>query len=313
MNIILERREVDLKQRKIQEVLPEYFLTEYPALITFLEKYYDFLKDTTDNRDFDQQIKNLLTIRDIQKADLKYLDLLIREIGNGIQASDFFDQPRLMTSLLADYYKVKGSFNSIEGFFKGFYGQDVFVEYPKRNMFIVGESEIGIDSLKFLQDDKLYQIFSILIKVGMSTADYEQLYKKFVHPAGFYFAGQVLLEEEVTLDLDDVEGVVDPREIDDNPKYVNEVLVSPTVEFNDLTGLYTQDGVIYRTAFDNIIEKYGQISTDTLENIYGNDYRITDLFSPNSFTFDDTGPNMSNNFETMDADMFTRYTSDSAY
>jgi len=312
VNTNLERREVNFKQRKIQELLPEYFASDYPDLVIFLEKYYDFLSVEGDH-DFERQIKNLLTIRDIGRTDLEYLNLLIREIGNGVQSSDFFDQPRLMTSLLAQYYRVKGSLNSIEGFFKGFYGQDVFVEYPKKNIFIVGESEIGAESLRFLQDDRLYQIFSILIKVGMSTADYEQLYKKFVHPAGFYFAGQVLLEEEVRLDLDAIEGAVDPREVDDNPKYVTEVLIDVNPEFHELTGLYEQNGIIFRTAFDADINKYLQVSTDTLELIYGDDYTISNLFSPNSFTFDDTGPNMSNVFETMDNDMFTRYTSDSAY
>ena len=45
---------------------------------------------------------------------------------------------------------------------------------------------------------------------------------------------------------------------------------------------------------------------------------VAELLSPNSFTFDDSisvdsGPDMSMTTETMDNDMYTRYTSDSAY
>ena len=38
-----------------------------------------------------------------------------------------------------------------------FYGIDVEVDYPKKDVFTVGSSEIGADSIKFLTNNELYQ------------------------------------------------------------------------------------------------------------------------------------------------------------
>ena len=61
---------------------------------------------------------------------------------------------------------------------------------------MVGEddSRIGFDSQKFLTDDKLYQVFAILIKADIPVEAWREAYKLFVHPAGMYFGGEVLLE-----------------------------------------------------------------------------------------------------------------------
>ena len=47
-----------------------------------------------------------------------------------------------MTKLLGDYYRAKGSFNSAQGFFRGFFGLEPEISYPKRDIFKVVESNI---------------------------------------------------------------------------------------------------------------------------------------------------------------------------
>ena len=44
-----------------------------------------------------------------------------------------------------------------------FYGIDVEVDYPKKDVFTVGSSNIGADSIKFLTNNELYQTFAIRI------------------------------------------------------------------------------------------------------------------------------------------------------
>jgi len=58
----------------------------------------------------------------------------------------------------------------------------------------VNESQIGTESLRYIQNGALYQIFSVLIKSSIPIAQWRELYKKFVHPAGFYLGGSVVLE-----------------------------------------------------------------------------------------------------------------------
>ena len=43
INYHSKRRLKNFQVRKVRESLPEYFTSEYPTLVTFLEKYYDFL------------------------------------------------------------------------------------------------------------------------------------------------------------------------------------------------------------------------------------------------------------------------------
>ena len=75
---------------------------------------------------------------------------------------------------------------------------------------------MGLSHSKYIQDDKKYQIFSILLKTGMSLSDYEALYKKLVHPAGFYLAAEV--ETQGIADINLRAGVTtDPLETPNYP------------------------------------------------------------------------------------------------
>ena len=317
----LNRRNLSFSQSKVREVLPEYFVESYPNIVTFLEKYYDYLESINDDS-FKRQINQLFVLRDPDQVDLDKLDYILQEVGNGLKSSSFFDNPRLMTSLLTNFYQVKGTRSSIEGFFRGFFGQEITVEYPKRNIFVVGESEIGYESEKFVQDNALYQIFSILIKSGLSTSTYNDLYLKFVHPAGFYFAGEVELEGNKAFgitpftesQLRDSAGIV---------VYSSQASFGSGTGFAQLTRLRQVGDSNYRSNLNLLVSAYQDIPVEEL-SIYGS---FTELLDTNSFTFDNSnntiitfegthinvGPDFSMTLKTMDNDMYTRYTSDSAY
>jgi hypothetical protein len=60
-------------------------------------------------------------------------------------------------------------------------------------------SALGSESLRFLTDDKLYQIFAVLVKVGVPISEWKDLYKKLVHPAGMYLAAKLLIIDVIEL------------------------------------------------------------------------------------------------------------------
>lgn len=312
----LNRRNLNFSRSKIREILPEYFQTEYPNLLSFLEAYYEFLEGE-DSKAFKADINNLFLARDIQQVDLAYLDNVISDIGNGLKSSSFFQKPRLMASLLAKFYRVKGSLNSAEGFFRAFYNEEAEISYPKKQMFIVGESEIGYESLKFIQNNRLYQVFSILIKSAVPVADYKALYTKFVHPAGFYFQGELAIYAEGSL-IPTTPGIPDPLESAEGPRVINEVFLDIALGGNvggdNVTAIWLDGDSNYRIRVNDYISAY---QSYTVAQINGYYQSIAELLTPNSFTFDDSGdsysPLMSMTFETMDNEMFTRYTSDSSY
>ena len=309
----LGRRDHNFMASNVKDVLPEAFSSEYNTLISFLESYYDF-SDSTGDMSFNTAIRSLPSIRDIGQTEPEYLNLIIEEIGNGLKSTSFFEQPRLMARLLSQFYRSKGSLVSIEGFFRSFFNDEISVEYGKRNVFIVGESEIGTESLRYITDNKLYQTFAILIKSGVEVSDYERLYKKFVHPAGFYFAGELILETSFALNISampSADGLDDS--VIANPVFAGVATLDIQSEFAQETGLYDSNNIGIRTNPDISIQELSAYTGGKLDSIYDN---IIQLLTPNSFTFDDSAndikPDMSLTIETMDNNMFTRHGSDSA-
>ena len=313
------RRDIPFFNSKVKDVLPEYAQAEFPNLITFLEKYYDFL-DSEDAKAFDRLIHDIFLLKDASQTELKYLDFLLAEIGNGLTAATFFKQPRLMARLLGLFYQSKGTLVSAEGFFRGFFNQEALIEFPKKQTMTINDKDnnflshkIGAESQKFIQNDKRFQVFSILVKTGLSVSDYENLYKKFVHPAGFYFEGEVLLEDPAT---------ITPTALGTNPLESADELtiegggasISMLAIDEPMTATLSIADSTARVTLNDAISNYSALTTTQLDDTYDN---IKQIVSPNSFTFDDSadsiGPDTTLTIETMDAAMFTRYTSDSNF
>lgn len=192
-----DRLPISMKRNLVKEVLPEYFTTEYPTLISFLDAYYENLDSDTNIGDL---INDLQTIRDVEDNTLSQLDLMFKEVALGV-AQNQFVSPREVIREFADFFRVKGTEFSAERFFRTFFREDVELVYPKNHLFIVGESEIGLDSLDVLQDGALYQVLSVLVKAPFSIATWEKLYRNFVHPAGYYLGAEVLILTAQTNEL----------------------------------------------------------------------------------------------------------------
>jgi hypothetical protein len=62
-----QRYQILLKVRS-GRFLPEYYTSEYPNLVKFLEYYYDFM-NKNDTHNFDLQTQNLNKIRDLWATD----------------------------------------------------------------------------------------------------------------------------------------------------------------------------------------------------------------------------------------------------
>jgi len=223
----------------IEKVLPEFFATDYPNLAKFLHGYYEHSgEENVDS--FDHQIKNIFNIRDITSTTIEAIDLILGEVGDGLEHTSFAQNPRLMVKLISDFYRAKGTQISVEQFFKSFFAEDVEISYPKNNVFILNDSKIGSESLKYITDNRRYQIFSINIKTGLSFSDYEALYRKFVHPAGFYLSADVVTQSEAFIRVSSGD-TIDPLETPNYPLLMG-ASVSTGTTFNPaLTTLIETD------------------------------------------------------------------------
>ena len=308
------RRPKNFQNRKVREALPEFYTSDYPKLVTFLEKFYEHL-DSDHATSFGNELRQVFSLRDI--GETTQLNSLIPEIASGLPNGDNFTDPRYAARRLAELQRHKGTRFAAEEFFRLFFQQAVEIEYPKNDLFIVGQSEIGTESLKFIQNAQLYQVFSILIKIGISSNVWEELYKKFIHPAGFFFAGQITTDTEATAGIGLMPIVVLDSAI--GPTVSSEVSAAVSAPFVQLTGLIDSGGQDIRVGLDQLVSVYQTLTSAQLNKFYSG---LDELIGVNSFKFDDSDigdsagaarPDFSLTTETMDNEMFTRYTSDSAF
>ena len=301
------RREINLSQSKVKEVLPSYFTTDYPNLVKFLEYYYDWM-DSDEAYGFNREITDLYKIRDLGSTDLSLLNNIFYEIGDIQVTADYFRNPRLAANLLASFYRIKGTLYSAEGFFRSFYGEQPEIVYPKNNLFIVGESQLGPDSLKYIQNGALYQVLSVLVRSGQPISKWRDLYKTFVHPAGFYLGGEVVLEAVANQNLSTM-----PISIaDSNANLVTFEAFGNIVSFaSSSVTLIVPDGAdadsLSERLVPDTIRMYQNLTIEQLNRSYND---IEDWLSPNSPTFDaDSNGSIrvikfSSEIETMDESRF---------
>lgn len=205
------RNNLDFYKAEVEKVLPSYHQDDYPNLVQFLKDYYEWLEQD-DNPS--GKIKRLYYSRDTTQVPSNLLEYLEDELLLGTSYFGGFKNKREAIKFSNLLYRSKGSKYSIEQFFRGFYGVDPVVKYPKEDLFRVGPridfnqantnkageqivedaSKIGPESEKRIPNDKLYQVLSILIKSSIPRSRWEDVYRLFAHPAGFFLGSEIQLE-----------------------------------------------------------------------------------------------------------------------
>lgn len=189
----LSRRPLSFARSSIREALPQYY-SQYPKLLQFLEAYYDFLD--SDNTDFGNKIHNLPTTRDIGQTPAENLSYIEDELLLGQNYLEGILDKRTGAELSNNYYRTKGTKFSIERFFRSFFNEDPEVIYGKDLTFEIGSTPIGPNSGKYIQNDKIYQFWGILIRTGIPQSEWLELYKLFSHPGGMYVGSEVVIQAD---------------------------------------------------------------------------------------------------------------------
>ena len=141
---------------------------------------------------------------DIDGNASNYLEFMQKEIAAAIPRNVTVNKRNLYKNII-DFYKVRGSSDSIEIFFRLLFNEVVEVERPYDKTLIPSSgvwdqgSEAFLSNKGFLsdsikiQDSLRYQKFSYLIRTGKNISDWSDAFTRLVHPAGFKFFGEILL------------------------------------------------------------------------------------------------------------------------
>lgn len=296
------RRLLNLQRSEIKNALPEYFATDFPNLVKLFEAYYEWMEQEGNPS---EQIHQLYKNRDATQVPSGLLQYLEDELLLGQAYFGGFINKREAVKFSNLLYRSKGTKYSIEQFFRGFYGTDPQVIYPKENIFKVGPdidydldsintsgqqikteaSKLGPESQRYITDDARYQVLSILIKSDIPITTWLDTYKLFVHPAGAHIAGELVLE------LVNGNVIRSVREsgagIPVEATFSTEAVAYGNfgVSSEDVTLIETGDGSIgmLRTQAHLHIDEVQTTTYDSLSTL-----TLREILSPNSFTMDDS-------------------------
>lgn len=329
----INRRELDVPDYKVKEVLPEFYRNTYPKLISLLDSYYEYEDDDDSPTRY---LNDLFKSRDITQTDLTLLSFIEDELLLGQSYFEGFQDKRAAAKYSNTLYRSKGTKYSIQQFFRTFFGIDPDVIYTKEQVFNVGlsDSKIGPESQRFLTDDKLYQTFALLIKAEKPFAEWKDTYKLFTHPAGMFVGAEIQIVSSVTdlMEADSSKPAAPPPIVVENTADIGFVRLDG-IDVNggfpsaDVTSIVDDpysdsDGVMSRINTYLNLEKFSDDSIRLIDRQYSS---LRELQLAGSPTFDDSdladdsaggtlkGMDMSNNFhfETLDQEKNQWWSEDS--
>lgn len=106
----------------INKLFPEFYREEYPALVEFIEAYYEFLNTET----FSGKI---LGIRDLDSTLDLFADQLRKELALAMPDETTLDKRELLRNAKA-FYSSKGTESSYKFLFRALFGTSVEIFYP---------------------------------------------------------------------------------------------------------------------------------------------------------------------------------------
>jgi hypothetical protein len=163
------------------EVLfPSYVRDGGFEIVRLIKSYYDYLNEEGMPS---HEINNMIANHDIDVVSDKYLSAIQLEVAKSVPESTVLDKRRLY-KIVSQYYKTRGSEQSVNGFFRIFFDEMVSVFYPSSQLFNTSGDKSQSSSQFVIQDGDYWQKYSYEIKTKHDATAWKNPFIKFVHPAG---------------------------------------------------------------------------------------------------------------------------------
>lgn len=187
-NTILGNRD-NSESTRVHEIYPQYLRDSAKNVISFLEEYYDYLNAEDGPT---HELQHVISENDIDETSEKYLDAIQGEIAKIIPNSAVVDRNTLYKRIV-HYYRIKGTPESIEVFFKIFFDSLTELYYPGDDLFKLSEDS-DLSGEKKIQDSTFWQDYSYQITTQISADQWRESYSRLVHPAGMKLFVLLLIE-----------------------------------------------------------------------------------------------------------------------
>lgn len=203
-------------------IIPEHIRTNGGNLNEFIEAYYEWMQESQNQPG--HIINTLLENRDIDEASEEFIEYLQREFATSIPQQIQAD-PRKLYKQVNDIYRSKGSIPSYEALFNLLFNDQIELYYPRVDLLKPSDGKWDqtqgrylsndgfVSDKKYIQDSRYYQNFSYVIKTGQTIDYWQDAVKKLLHPTGFAFFGQVLIQSLANKRYSQIPpGFTDPQE-----------------------------------------------------------------------------------------------------
>ena len=129
---------------RVESLIPSQLRESSAVLIELLRDYYDYM-NKHDNPSY--EIDSINNVRDIDTPYHDYLEQIQKEIAAALPGILVADKVKLYKNLV-QYYKLRGSSDSIELFFKIIFQDNVEVYYPREDILIPSSGKWDLQSRK---------------------------------------------------------------------------------------------------------------------------------------------------------------------
>lgn len=296
-----QTKPLNYEREKVKELYPQYLREGAANIISFLEEYYEYLNQENGPS---YELRHITVENDIDETSEKYLDAIQGEIAKIVPNSTVIDRNTLYKRIV-HYYKIKGTPESVEIFFKLFFDAAAELYFPGNDLFKLSAQENGqLSHTKKIQDSLFWQDFSYQIATTVSSKDWEGAFKRIVHPAGMKFFSLLLIDVLIRNRWDVFESYSPSAE---NPESWYEALVPPSKRLTDFSadGYHTpryqpgwlestqalfvivlldmigEDPIVdpARNGFTRIAQRSANNPTETITRQTTNDFEVTAGYS----------------------------------
>lgn len=206
----------------LETIIPEHIRNNNTNIESFLESYFEWMQSSSNQPG--HILNTLLDNRNIDVASDFFIEYLQREFASSIPQNIQAD-PRKLYKQVNDIYRSKGSIPSYEALFNLLFNDQIELYYPRVDLLKPSDGKWDrtqnrylnndgfISDKKYIQDSRYYQNFSYVIKTGQTIDYWQDAVKKLLHPAGFAFFGQVLIQAVASKRYSQTApGQIDPQE-----------------------------------------------------------------------------------------------------
>ena len=120
---------------RVEGLIPEQLISDSAPLIEFLKEYYKYL-----NQDDNPSavINSMMANRDLDFAVDRFIDLIRKEIGEGIVKNVVANKINLYKHV-TDFYQAKGSLDAFKLLFRFLFNIDIEISLPKEQILIASD------------------------------------------------------------------------------------------------------------------------------------------------------------------------------